>query len=62
MAVGEARPIWRRAQTVGRTAHSLLADRLAVDGNPAQEIAALQRMRLAMKGGAVVVDRERPAD
>lgn len=38
----------------GRIEPGLLADLLAVDGDPGQQIAALRRVRLVLKGGAVV--------
>ena len=40
---------------IGRVQPGLLADLLAVEGNPAVEIGALRRVRLVMKGGALVV-------
>jgi imidazolonepropionase-like amidohydrolase len=40
---------------IGRVQPGLLADLLAVEGNPAAEIGALRRVRLVMKGGALVV-------
>jgi imidazolonepropionase-like amidohydrolase len=39
---------------VGRVAAGLLADLIAVAGDPTTEIAAIRRVQLVMKGGRVV--------
>jgi imidazolonepropionase-like amidohydrolase len=38
---------------VGRVAPGLYADLIAVDGDPLQDIASLERVRFVMKGGRV---------
>lgn len=49
---GNAR-IFHLENQVGRIAPGLLADLVAVEGDPTREISALRRVRLVMKGGAV---------
>ena len=41
----------------GRIAPGLAADLLAVDGNPAERVEALDEVRLVMAQGRIVVDR-----
>ena len=47
---GNAR-ISRLESRVGRVAPGLLADLLAVDGDPTRDIGALRKVRLVLKGG-----------
>ena len=41
-------------ERIGRLEKGLLADLLAVEGNPIHDISALRRVRLVMKGGVIV--------
>jgi imidazolonepropionase-like amidohydrolase len=53
-ATSGAAQILHLEETVGRVATGLVADLIAVDGDPARDIAALQRVRFVMKDGKVV--------
>ena len=50
---GNARTFHLETQ-VGRIANGLLADLVAVEGDPTRDIGALRRVKLVMKGGVVV--------
>ena len=39
---------------IGRVAPGLLADLVAIDGDPTKEISALRRVKLVLKGGVIV--------
>ncbi|MDQ8755740.1 amidohydrolase family protein [Sphingosinicella sp. LHD-64] len=50
---GNAR-IFRLADRLGAIRPGLLADLIAVEGDPTRDLAALRRVRLVMKGGALI--------
>jgi imidazolonepropionase-like amidohydrolase len=56
-ATSVAARVLHMESSIGRVQPGLLADLLAVDGDPTQEIAALRRVRFVMKGGTPVVTR-----
>ena len=49
-----------RKGKVGTLQQGAFADVIAVDGNPLQDITALERARLVMKGGEVIQYDSRP--
>jgi imidazolonepropionase-like amidohydrolase len=56
-ATSTAARVLHQDSSLGKVQQGLLADLVAVDGNPVQEIGALRRVRFVMKGGAVVFTR-----
>jgi imidazolonepropionase-like amidohydrolase len=56
-ATSVAARVLHEESNIGRVQPGLLADLLAVDGDPTQDIAALRRVRFVMKGGSVALTR-----
>ena len=46
---------------IGRVAPGVLADLIAVQGDPTQDITVLRKVQFVMKGGAVVMDKTKTA-
>jgi imidazolonepropionase-like amidohydrolase len=56
-ATSIAARLLHQESSIGKVQQGLFADLIAVDGNPVQEIGALQRVRFVMKGGTVAFTR-----
>ena len=59
-ATVDAAELLGRSTTLGKIQYGLLADLIAVEGDPLADVRALEHVGFVMKGGAVVKD-ERPA-
>ncbi|RYD14654.1 MAG: amidohydrolase family protein [Lysobacteraceae bacterium] len=59
-ATTHAAELLRRSKDIGSLEAGKLADIVAVDGDPLQDIAALRRVRFVMKGGVVFRDGGHP--
>jgi imidazolonepropionase-like amidohydrolase len=56
-ATSDAAELLGRSKQLGRVAPSLFADLVAVDGDPLQDIRALEKIGFVMKGGVKVKDQ-----
>ncbi|HEX2453992.1 MAG TPA: amidohydrolase family protein [Vicinamibacterales bacterium] len=56
-ATSTAAKILHMDSRIGRVQQGLLADVIAVDGDPTQDISALRRVRFVMKNGTVYLDK-----
>jgi imidazolonepropionase-like amidohydrolase len=59
-ATSTAARVLHMENRIGSVKEGLLADLIAVDGDPVRDVASLRRVRLVMKGGVVVRGAEKP--